>query len=447
MARTHYWQYLADGNGVPIEGARIYVYLARTVDLAHLSITETSAVTNAAITPILTDSNGYFHFFMLDTAESEVYGYEPSQRFKVVWVKNGITPGAVDDIEIFDIQNDQFFEIANNFSEVLSPSAARENLQIDTDFYKISNNLSEVVDPTTARANLGLTAIYLEKANNLSDIPSTASACYNIGADEKYLHRDNNLEDLSDKTAARANLGITALYLEQANNLSDVPNPSTARTNLGIPDNYLQRGNDLSDLNNPTVARINLGIGSASARDIGTDIGEIAAFEDDGYGFPTYPTNDGRNITNIQVGNITGLGNSATRNVGTSATQVAVGNHTHTEPYILTHFFSGKMNLGQIVYRHNFSDIGAAFPEYLTFSTFTCETTAASAAEFFLYKNSEGIGTVTFWTSGSDPTSAGIWFPNEVSFEYGDVFKIVAPSAAADPTLADIAFTIRGTRV
>src|SRR5437899_11374152 len=43
---------------------------------------------------------------------------------------------------------------------------------------------------------------------------------------------------------------------------------------------YLHKLNDLSDLNNPPAARVNLGLGNAATKNIGTTAGTVAAGDD-----------------------------------------------------------------------------------------------------------------------------------------------------------------------
>ena len=80
-------------------------------------------------------------------------------------------------------------------------------------------------------------------------------------------------------------------------------------------------------------------------------------------------------------------------------------------------------------------------PASLTGSYATAGTAATASTVFTLKQNTTTIGTITFAISGTTGTFS---FTGAVTFSAGDVFKIIAP-ATADATLADIAFTFKGT--
>jgi hypothetical protein len=102
--KIHYWQFLTDELGEPIEDAEIYVYLAGSSSYADIFLTETatSAINSypGSSNVITTDSNGFFEFFIGDEWETQ-YGYESTQKFKVSWYKAGIANGDIDNISIF----------------------------------------------------------------------------------------------------------------------------------------------------------------------------------------------------------------------------------------------------------------------------------------------------------------------------------------------------------
>ena len=85
MARKHVWYYLKDEDGEPIEGASINLYFNDTTTEATIY---GSRSTSAALdqSTIVTDSNGYFEFYIGDQFEdSPAVGYSPDQIFHLQW--------------------------------------------------------------------------------------------------------------------------------------------------------------------------------------------------------------------------------------------------------------------------------------------------------------------------------------------------------------------------
>ena len=110
MSRIHYWQFLVDETGVPIEDAEIYVYLAGVNSSANIFSSQTSTtVINSVpsghidydiLTLIKTNSNGYFSFWIEDEWGT-VAPYTTSQLFKVSWYKVGTVDAFIDNITVF----------------------------------------------------------------------------------------------------------------------------------------------------------------------------------------------------------------------------------------------------------------------------------------------------------------------------------------------------------
>jgi hypothetical protein len=114
--RFHYWSFLLDEEGQPIENASIWVYLAGTSTPAELYPSENG---NYQTTPsviytfksyegadesdddvdiIKTDENGFFEFWLGNV--NEINGYETNQKFKINWYKAGIAEGQIDYVNI-----------------------------------------------------------------------------------------------------------------------------------------------------------------------------------------------------------------------------------------------------------------------------------------------------------------------------------------------------------
>lgn len=105
--RSHFFSYLKDNNGIPVEGATIHVLVyplgGGTASYAYVYLTESGDPTTTFETALTTDSNGYFEFWFSDKEEGGVYGYEYQREFKITWSGSGITSGSVDKIQLFDV--------------------------------------------------------------------------------------------------------------------------------------------------------------------------------------------------------------------------------------------------------------------------------------------------------------------------------------------------------
>src|SRR5574343_2103 len=98
--KRHYWQYLIDGSGNAVEGARIHVFLANSNVYAWIYTSGFGSPTTTEFTEIVTDSNGYFDFWIATKVDSVVYGYENTNRFRITWSKAGLLSGGLADVDI-----------------------------------------------------------------------------------------------------------------------------------------------------------------------------------------------------------------------------------------------------------------------------------------------------------------------------------------------------------
>lgn len=97
--RYHFWQFLINQEGQPINDAEISIYLAGTTTPARIYTGEiTSNVVNVA-PQVLTNANGYFEFWIGD--EEESLGYTRGTKFKIAWNRAGIASGIVDNVDVF----------------------------------------------------------------------------------------------------------------------------------------------------------------------------------------------------------------------------------------------------------------------------------------------------------------------------------------------------------
>lgn len=100
MARTHFWQFLLNKEGQPIPDAEVNIYEAGTTTPARVFDGEFGDTYTSIIPQILTNSKGYFEFWVAD--DEEVAGYPASQKFRIEWSKSGIETGMVDWVDILD---------------------------------------------------------------------------------------------------------------------------------------------------------------------------------------------------------------------------------------------------------------------------------------------------------------------------------------------------------
>jgi hypothetical protein len=113
--RFHYWSFLLDEEGQPIENASIWIYLAGTSTPAELYPSESGNYqtdplistfesyedgdeSESNIEIIKTDEDGFFEFWVGN--ENETNGYGTEQKFKIKWYKAGIAEGEIDYINI-----------------------------------------------------------------------------------------------------------------------------------------------------------------------------------------------------------------------------------------------------------------------------------------------------------------------------------------------------------
>jgi hypothetical protein len=243
----------------------------------------------------------------------------------------------------------------------------------------IANNLSDLTDVGVARINLGLAA----------NTTANTSGAYRIGTFDNFNNSSatnvqNVLSDLD--TAISSKAGTTHAHNTFTGDTGSggaagtVPAPT-----IGDSANFLSGGgdfqpalvpsNDLSDLDNAATARTNLGLGGAAALETGSVAGTVATGDHShglattvisGYlsssdkskldgidaGATAYVHPDGNATKHIpadgSAGNIvkwsaagtgswgtiahtevSGLGNSSSKDVGTTAGTIAAGDHTH----------------------------------------------------------------------------------------------------------------------
>lgn len=111
-------------------------------------------------------------------------------------------------------------------------------------------------------------------------------------------------------------------------------------------------------------------------------------------------------------------------------------------PYLVSGFFPGAGTASAKLMVHVFAT-PVDFPSGLTGSQGTAETAATAQTDYDIQKNGVSVGTMRFAAAGSTSTFI---MASATSFAAGDKLQLVAPGTL-DSTLADIAMTLKGTRV
>lgn len=115
MAKAHYWNYLKDIEGKPVEGATVLIYNAGTSAQSYIFEGEDDTIASNTVT-LITDSDGLFEFWIGD--RREINGYPVGSKFKITWEKTGrIESGYIDDVEIWNDKNK-----ASVYSETIEQS-------------------------------------------------------------------------------------------------------------------------------------------------------------------------------------------------------------------------------------------------------------------------------------------------------------------------------------
>lgn len=114
-----------------------------------------------------------------------------------------------------------------------------------------------------------------------------------------------------------------------------------------------------------------------------------------------------------------------------------------TQPYIMSAFKNTAPTSSERMLGHTFPDVsGLATEADLTASSVEAETAATSQTDFDILKNDVSFGTIRFAALGTVATFVSV---TAQTFVQGDRLEIIAPGTA-DATLANIYFTIAGTR-
>jgi hypothetical protein len=99
MAFAHYWQYIRNSEGQPINGVNISVYEAGTNTPVYVYDAESGGTATNTAPQVTSDANGFFEFWIADHYETN--GYASNIKFKIAWDLPGvITADNIDNVDI-----------------------------------------------------------------------------------------------------------------------------------------------------------------------------------------------------------------------------------------------------------------------------------------------------------------------------------------------------------
>ena len=99
MARVHFWQFIINEEGQPVEGANISVYAAGSTTPLTLYTSEAGSGTVSSPPQLQTNADGFFQFWLGDTVEEN--GYPRDLKMRLRWESPGIETGDIDHVDIF----------------------------------------------------------------------------------------------------------------------------------------------------------------------------------------------------------------------------------------------------------------------------------------------------------------------------------------------------------
>ncbi|RWA55356.1 hypothetical protein AU476_07560 [Cupriavidus sp. UYMSc13B] len=166
-------------------------------------------------------------------------------------------------------------------------------------------------------------------------------------------------------------------------------------------------------------------------------------------GVPAQLYQDGTNVkaaANVGATTFTGLSDAPASYAGKAGKAVRVksdetGLEFFDPPYDVGGTYNGAPAASAVLIRFPFPR-QVIFPSGLTSSRGTAGTAATAQTDFDIQKNGSSVGTMRF-AAGS--ATATFLMGSQTTFAAGDVVKVVAP-ATPDATLADIGFSLAGTR-
>lgn len=99
MARYHYWQFIVNQEGQPINNVEVSIFKAGTSELVRVYRSEFGDDSIVVAPQVYSNNAGYFEFWLGDS--SEEFGYEIGTKIKIQWYKENIAAGSIDWIDVF----------------------------------------------------------------------------------------------------------------------------------------------------------------------------------------------------------------------------------------------------------------------------------------------------------------------------------------------------------
>lgn len=98
MARSHFFWYITNEEGQPVNAADITIYSAGTTTPMFVYLQEAGGAAIDTIPQVVTNNEGFCEFWIADS--SEVNGYVSGSKFSLNWSKPGvIDDGSIDNID------------------------------------------------------------------------------------------------------------------------------------------------------------------------------------------------------------------------------------------------------------------------------------------------------------------------------------------------------------
>ena len=121
MARIHWWSFLVNEEGQPIQNADVSIYLAGTNTPAIIFEDEYATQMLSSVPQLSSNQNGYIEFWLPDIT-SEIYSTD--QKFKIEWNKTGIEYGYIDFVDIYPT----FFPVDENSTDTKKDKTVSNDL-------------------------------------------------------------------------------------------------------------------------------------------------------------------------------------------------------------------------------------------------------------------------------------------------------------------------------
>ncbi|MHA2030695.1 MAG: hypothetical protein ACW99Q_15020 [Candidatus Kariarchaeaceae archaeon] len=187
MARYHYWQYIVDSEGRPLENVNVRFYLADNPAEEAEIFTHPSlgapTITSEANTR--TDGNGFMEFWVGD--EFEAYGgYTSAQQFKLSWERAGILLGTINYVDVFPPvlkvdETDNFSSTKDNKNKTVSNELA-EKWDSHTDENVVSSEPHNLEPVDTSSTDPAINKLVSNSLMNYILAAITSAGALSIGA-------------------------------------------------------------------------------------------------------------------------------------------------------------------------------------------------------------------------------------------------------------------------